>query len=543
MAADNTLLNTGTGGDTIRDLARQAGTIKTQVVQLDMGGASANAEILVTAGQQSTLNSLPVVLAGDHSVINVKLPTELTNQLSFTAVGQLSTAGLSNLATLDFNIFGTWVANIVFEASLDNSIFFAIKAVDIATGNVVSSTTTNGNYAVSCAGYQIVRARIASYTSGTVTLTYRTGVSANVINLLNPLPTGANIVGKVGIDQTTPGTTNLVSIGSTGTVGVNTLPTLSIGQQSSAASLPVVIANNQSNVNTQIVAIAIDALITNTLSATGQVSTANLNGVGSTKIAISNVWVGTIVFEASLDGATFFAVNAVNVASGAIVVNTTANGIFKVDSAGYQVVRARCSVFTSGSITINVRTGLAPSVLTIENTINALVTQQVITKGVQGANGVTTQDLKDAGRNQTNYFMAAQVLSTAAEVLQSLTGYKTAAAVAASTTPAVVTAAKTYRINRISITYIAVAIAGSILVSLRAQAGGVVTLTSPLVDSWLVGANAATAGVAETITIDIPDGIEFPAGTGIGVGVVGQSMLGVAAATGYAKVSVSGFEY
>src|SRR6266481_9982083 len=31
---------------------------------------------------------------------------------------------------------------------------------------------------------------------------------------------GANLIGKVGIDQTTPGTTNLVSIGSGGTVGL-----------------------------------------------------------------------------------------------------------------------------------------------------------------------------------------------------------------------------------------------------------------------------------------------------------------------------------
>src|SRR2546423_6482685 len=35
------------------------------------------------------------------------------------------------------------------------------------------------------------------------------------------LSAGSNIVGKVGIDQTTPGTTNLVSIGSNGTVALS----------------------------------------------------------------------------------------------------------------------------------------------------------------------------------------------------------------------------------------------------------------------------------------------------------------------------------
>ena len=47
--ADNTTLNPGSSGDQIRDLARQSGVIKTQVVQLDLGGATANAEFLVTA--------------------------------------------------------------------------------------------------------------------------------------------------------------------------------------------------------------------------------------------------------------------------------------------------------------------------------------------------------------------------------------------------------------------------------------------------------------------------------------------------------------
>jgi hypothetical protein len=41
---------------------------------------------------------------------------------------------------------------------------------------------------------------------------------------VNALPAGAALIGKVGIDQTTPGTTNLVSIGTGGTVTVNALP-------------------------------------------------------------------------------------------------------------------------------------------------------------------------------------------------------------------------------------------------------------------------------------------------------------------------------
>ena len=53
MATDNTII--GATSDVIRDLARQGGAVKTQVMQLDFGGASANAESLVAVG-----NPLPV---------------------------------------------------------------------------------------------------------------------------------------------------------------------------------------------------------------------------------------------------------------------------------------------------------------------------------------------------------------------------------------------------------------------------------------------------------------------------------------------------
>jgi len=170
-------------------------------------------------------------------------------------------------------------------------------------------------------------------------------------------------------------------------------------------------------------------------------------------------------------------------------------------------------------------------------------TLPLLAKNTQATYAVSTQDQKDTGRNVTNYFMAAQVVSTATEALQSLTGYKSGAAVGATTTPAVVTSGKTYRINGITITYVAIATAGSIQVNLRANTGGAVVIGSPLVSSWLVGAEAATAGISNTVHIDIPDGLEFAAGTGIGITVLGVGATGSAAAVGYAKVSVGGYEY
>jgi len=49
----------------------------------------------------------------------------------------------------------------------------------------------------------------------------QSGGPGSTVTVGTALPSGANVIGKVSIDQTTPGTTNLVSIGTTGTVAIN----------------------------------------------------------------------------------------------------------------------------------------------------------------------------------------------------------------------------------------------------------------------------------------------------------------------------------
>ncbi len=175
-------------------------------------------------------------------------------------------------------------------------------------------------------------------------------------------------------------------------------------------------------------------------------------------------------------------------------------------------------------------------------TVNPVV-GPTLTKGTQTSTGFAVQDIKDAGRNQTNYYMTLPIVTTATDALQSLTGYKSGAAVVATTTPAVVTTAKTYRINTISITYVGIATAGTVKFTLRANPTGIVAITSPAVAAWVLGAAAAVAGVSQTYDLVLPDGLEFPAGTGIGVSMVGLSATQVAAAVGYGQICIQGYEY
>src|ERR1035437_7987894 len=52
--------------------------------------------------------------------------------------------------------------------------------------------------------------------------------------------------------------------------------------------------------------------------------------------------------------------------------------------------------------------------------LNATVTNLTLTKGTQGATGVTVQALKDAGRNQTNLWMSIQLIAGATDTLMQL---------------------------------------------------------------------------------------------------------------------------
>lgn len=166
-------------------------------------------------------------------------------------------------------------------------------------------------------------------------------------------------------------------------------------------------------------------------------------------------------------------------------------------------------------------------------------------KGTQGAFALATQDLRDAGRAPVTYYMAAPVASTATDALLSLTGTKGAATVTATTTPAVVTTGKTLRVQRLWLTAIASATtSATAIIRLRYNTGGVVTATSPVLANLAVAQPGAVVGLANTEDATWPDGLEVPAGTGLGITV--QSYVGASAsATGapFVVAGFSGYEY
>ena len=174
---------------------------------------------------------------------------------------------------------------------------------------------------------------------------------------------------------------------------------------------------------------------------------------------------------------------------------------------------------------------------------NSPVPLPVLTKSAQGATGISTQDLKDAGRNPVHYYMLIPVLATATDTLQSLTGTKGGVTVAATLTPAVITAGKTFRVTRLAASYIATATSGYAVVRLRYNVASLVSITGPVAATIAIGSGTpAVANATGSEEAILDEGWEFAAGGSIGISVQGFA-AGAAAATGFVLASITGFEY
>ncbi len=278
----------------------------------------------------------------------------------------------------------------------------------------------------------------------------------------------------------------------------------------------------------------VDTTASGSITAVSQNVALALNGKSGVAIQITGTWVGTLQFEGTIDGTNWVAVNGVVAGSSTPGPTTIANGVVRVTPAGLAQVRITSTAWTSGTATISLRASDAAGGTFLNQSLTA------------GTNLIgKVQSSIDSGRNTTNYFEAAPVITTVAEVMRSLTGYKGGVAVAATATPAVVTTGKTYRVNKIVVDYVAATVIGSARITLRANLSGVAVIGSPLVWSEQVGIPAIfTAGSSMTYVFDFPEGMEFAAGTGIALGVQGFGANPTTATiVGYVKASILGFEF
>lgn len=181
-------------------------------------GLPTSGSVIGLVGQSGAWNigSLPTGanLIGDINARQFVASGDVSMQAAAVAVGNGTILPVTGYGTSLIQITGTFVGTIAFEGTEDGTNYVSVAATQLGASSISSIATAPGIYRSVVAGLTNIRARISAYTSGSITALGRT-TNATHSNKFIQLVAGANIVGKFGIDQSTPGTTNAVSMTNT----------------------------------------------------------------------------------------------------------------------------------------------------------------------------------------------------------------------------------------------------------------------------------------------------------------------------------------
>ena len=129
--------------------------------------------------------------------------------------------------------------------------------------------------------------------------------------------------------------------------------TPALGSAASAASQPVVIASDQ------IVPVSTSAFATSgSIAAVSTSVTVNTSGYSACAIDLRGTFVATLQFQGTIDGTTWISLNGIPYGSAqnvALVASSTTAGAWLVQCSGCTQVRVTSSAYTSGTVTVNLR--------------------------------------------------------------------------------------------------------------------------------------------------------------------------------------------
>ncbi len=98
-----------------------------------------------------------------------------------------------------------------------------------------------------------------------------------------------------------------------------------------------------------------DVVASGSLTAAAQTVTLALNGDSGIAVQVTGTWVGTLTFEATVDGSTWQSVNGVGAATAIPSPTTTVNGLYRLTPSGCASVRVNMTAFTSGTAVVSMR--------------------------------------------------------------------------------------------------------------------------------------------------------------------------------------------
>lgn len=346
--ADNTQLNTGTGGDiistdvitTLNGSAVGTGE-KAQRVKVGFGSDATIRDVdsthpLPVDGSSVTqpISGTVTVSQGTASSLKAQVSqiasvsTSATLQSAVSATGNGSTLSVDGMSSVIFTVSGTFVATVNFEGTEDGTNYASLNTVQLGTSTLGTSATAAGLFQAAVAGLQNVRARV-TWTSGTSVT-----VTAHAVPVTyDHKAVNANIQGTVPVSGTFWQATQPVSGTLTANAGTN-LNTSALALETggnlatiaSAVSAPGSVFNGKTTVTTAgtrvtlaasqaVKSVTVKALAANTGTIyVGNGSVASTNGfqlaAGDTiSLDISNL--NTVNLDSSVngEGVTYLGVN------------------------------------------------------------------------------------------------------------------------------------------------------------------------------------------------------------------------------------------
>ena len=87
-----------------------------------------------------------------------------------TANGPGTPARVAGLSTVGLQVAGTFDATVDFECSIDGTTWRSWPMTPIGGGSAVVNATAAGVWRASCAGLSLIRARVADFASGSITV-------------------------------------------------------------------------------------------------------------------------------------------------------------------------------------------------------------------------------------------------------------------------------------------------------------------------------------------------------------------------------------
>jgi hypothetical protein len=264
----------------------------------------------------------------------------------------------------------------------------SIAANSSVNVNQIAGTTTSVNNGVVGAGTQ--RVTIANDSTGmlaTVTTVGTVTTVTAVTAITNALPVGANVIGKVSIDQATPGTTNLVALAANQSVNVaqiNGVTPLMGNGASGTGAQRVTIAND----STGVIAITGTATVagakTNDNAAPGATNVGALTAVAN---AAAPTWTETNLVALSVDLAGNLRTTTAIAANSSVNVNQIAGTTTAVNNGVVSAGVQRVTIASDSTGQVTLATGA--------NTIGALTANQSVNQtqvngvAVSTGNGVS----------------------------------------------------------------------------------------------------------------------------------------------------------